>query len=61
MVVLSTTMSQPWIPEHVWQQTPRPDADHYEIVYDEDLGSIAQLTTPDGTVSYGADPGVGKR
>jgi hypothetical protein len=52
-------MSQPWIPEHIWQQTPRPDADHYEIVYDEDLGSIAQLTTPDGTVTYGADSGRG--
>jgi hypothetical protein len=51
-------MSQPWIPGHIWQQTPRHYADHYEIVVDEDLGAIAQLTTPDGTTIYGAaDPG----
>lgn len=48
-------MSQLWIPEHVWRQPPRPDADHHEVVYDEDLGALAQVTNPDNTFSYGYD------
>jgi hypothetical protein len=45
-----------WIPEEVWRRTPRQDATHYEVVYDEDLGALAQATHPDGTVTYGTDP-----
>lgn len=34
-----------------------PSRPYYEVVYDEDLGAIAQVTHPDGTVVTAADPG----
>lgn len=34
-----------------------PSKPYLEIVYDEDLGAIAQVTMPDGTVHTAADPG----
>lgn len=39
----------------VWESKPRPDSNHIEVVYDEDLGSVAELTTPDGERFYGTD------
>lgn len=32
-----------------------PDVPYIEVVYDEDLGCIAQMTCPDGTVVTAAD------
>jgi hypothetical protein len=51
-------MSHPWIPTHLWQQPADNDGPGESlVVYDEDLGGIAQATAADGTVIYGTDPG----
>lgn len=50
-------MSESWIPATTWEAQLRPDALHWTIVQDPDLGTLAELTTPDGRRFYGCDPG----
>lgn len=48
-------MSEPILPDAVWDEPPRPDAVRYVTVIDDDLGCIAEATTPDGQRLYGVD------
>lgn len=48
-----------WISEEDWAAAaePGPDKTTLVIVADPDLGTIAEVTGPDGTRAYGADGG----
>lgn len=47
--------------EEMWANAvgPDPGKTHIEVVYDPDLGCIAQATHPDGTVVTAADAMLG--
>lgn len=47
-------MTEPWIES--WPTQSDPDTDHYVIVQDPDVGTLAELTTPSGERFYGFDP-----
>ncbi|MDN3356065.1 hypothetical protein [Actinomadura sp. DC4] len=50
-------LPEPWLSEAAWAAQPQPDALHLRIVHDPDIGTLAELTTPDGRRFYGFDAG----
>lgn len=48
-------MVENWLGDEVWSREPLPEAPRLDVVYDADMGAIASLTLPDGTVFTSAD------
>lgn len=57
--IIAAARAEPWLPEATWTAQPRPDASHFTIVHDPDVGTLAELTTSDGHRFYGFDPRQG--